>query len=205
MDPATMIALGSSALSFLGAERRNDAQEDMANAQMAFQERMSGSAYQRAVSDMKAAGINPMLAAKTGGASTPQGAMPQIEDSLSKAVAAGQQSYSQVSSANLAQAQEEVAEQNAEKIEEEIKNIPIEGLRLKSAVYLLNEQSALAAQQGQTQTVIRQQLEATIGKLVAEKDLLNLDIEAAQLLDNLGRESKQLLPIIEILKTFIRR
>jgi hypothetical protein len=205
MDPATMIALGSSALSFLGAERRNDAQEDMANAQMAFQERMSGSAYQRAVSDMKAAGINPMLAAKTGGASTPQGAMPQIEDSLSKAVAAGQQSYSQVSSANLAQAQEEVAEQNAEKIEEEIKNIPIEGLRLKSAVYLLNEQSALAAQQGQTQTVIRQQLEATIGKLVAEKDLLNLDIQAAQLLDNLGRESKQLLPIIEILKTFIRR
>ena len=205
MDPATMVALGSSALSFLGAERRNDAQEDMSNAQMAFQERMSGSAYQRAVADMKAAGINPMLAAKTGGASTPPGAMPQIEDSLSKAVAAGQQSYSQVSSANLAQAQEEVAEQNAEKIEEEIKNIPIEGLRLKSAVYLLNEQSALAAQQGQTQVSIRQQLEATIGKLVAEKDLLNLDIEAAQLLDNLGRESKQLLPIIEILKTFIRR
>jgi hypothetical protein len=200
-----MVALGSSALSFLGAERRNDAQEDMSNAQMAFQERMSGSAYQRAVADMKAAGINPMLAAKTGGASTPPGAMPQIEDSLSKAVAAGQQSYSQVSSANLAQAQEEVAEQNAEKIEEEIKNIPIEGLRLKSAVYLLNEQSALAAQQGQTQVSIRQQLEATIGKLVAEKDLLNLDIEAAQLLDNLGRESKQLLPIIEILKTFIRR
>ena len=205
MDPATMVALGSSALSFLGAERRNEAQEDMANAQMAFQERMSGSAYQRAVADMKAAGVNPMLAAKVGGASTPPGAMPQIEDSLSKAVAAGQQSYSQVSSANLAKAQEEVAEQNAEKIEEEIKNIPIEGLRLKSAVYLLNEQSALAAQQGQTQTVIRQQLEATIGKLVAEKDLLNLDIEAAQLLDNLGRESKQLLPIIEILKTFIRR
>jgi hypothetical protein len=200
-----MVALGSSALSFLGAERRNEAQEDMANAQMAFQERMSGSAYQRAVADMKAAGVNPMLAAKVGGASTPPGAMPQIEDSLSKAVAAGQQSYSQVSSANLAKAQEEVAEQNAEKIEEEIKNIPIEGLRLKSAVYLLNEQSALAAQQGQTQTVIRQQLEATIGKLVAEKDLLNLDIEAAQLLDNLGRESKQLLPIIEILKTFIRR
>ena len=205
MDPATMVALGSSALSFVGAERRNEAQEDMANAQMAFQERMSGSAYQRAVADMKAAGINPMLAAKTGGASTPAGAMPQIEDSLSKAVAAGQQSYSSVSSANLAQAQEEVAEENAEKISEEIKNIPYEGTRIRAAAILLSEQAALAAQQGETQVSIRKQLEATIGKLVAEKDLLKLDIEAAQLLDNIGRESKQLQPIVEILKMFIRR
>jgi len=200
-----LASLGGSALSFLGGERRNDSQVQAANAQMEFQREMSGSAYQRAVADMKAAGINPMLAAKQGGASTPMGAMPQIQDTLTPAVQSGVSAYQGTSSANLAQEQEAVAEKNAEKIEEEIKNIPIEGLRLKSAVYLLNEQSALAAQQGQTQTVIRQQLEATIGKLVAEKDLLNLDIGAAQLLDNLGRESKQLLPIIEILKTFIRR
>ena len=35
---------------------------------------MSGSSYQRAVSDMKAAGINPMLAVNQGGASSPGGA-----------------------------------------------------------------------------------------------------------------------------------
>ena len=51
-----------------------------ANKQMAFQADMSGTAYQRAMADMKKAGLNPILAGKLGPASTPSGAMANIPD-----------------------------------------------------------------------------------------------------------------------------
>lgn len=56
------------------AERAMEFSASQARAQNEFQERMSNTSYRRAVRDMKAAGINPMLAIDQGGASSPPGA-----------------------------------------------------------------------------------------------------------------------------------
>lgn len=78
------LSLGESALAYKGQKDANESneqiakdnrafQERMVNQAQAFEEEMSSSAYQRAMKDMKAAGLNPMLAYQQGGASTPIG------------------------------------------------------------------------------------------------------------------------------------
>lgn len=64
-------------MGYLGMVKQNQWNREAAADQMAFQERMSSTAHQREVADLKAAGLNPILSAG-GGASSPSGAMPTI-------------------------------------------------------------------------------------------------------------------------------
>ena len=81
-----VIGAGSSAY---GQSEANEANERIAQENRDFQERMSNTSYQRAMSDMQRAGLNPMLAFRQGGSSTPSGAVAQ----MGNVGAAGVQGY----------------------------------------------------------------------------------------------------------------
>ena len=72
---------GLSAISTAAAQRRQyEYSQKLQNSQNLFTSWMSNTAHQREVADLQAAGLNPVLSAKLGGASTPSGAEGDYSD-----------------------------------------------------------------------------------------------------------------------------
>lgn len=70
------------ALGYLGQRNQNFANAQQAQRQMDFQAEQTGTSYQRGVADMKAAGLNPMLAYSQGGAASGSGAQATMGNEL---------------------------------------------------------------------------------------------------------------------------
>ena len=128
MDPIIGAALIGGAVSGFGGYRANRETARSTAKQMAFQERMSNTAHQRQMADLKKSGINPMLSARLGGASSPAGASYQA----SNVGAAAVEGYGKVSSAKQAQAQTKQIEaqtaltkENTKRAVEDLKQIKV--------------------------------------------------------------------------------
>jgi hypothetical protein len=220
----------SSILGYVGQQETNQANQDIAQQQMDFQERMSNSAYQRQVADMQSAGLNPMLAyMKGGGASSPPGSSYSAVSPITAALNANQQAAqvkqtqaaTQQTSAqtdylkgpqtemtnqqiNNLKTDNEKSQQIIRNLKEEFQNLMKQGLNLTEVGNQLRESVSLMKAQITNFGALTEstQFQAEINKF--ESKLRKLDFEAASQAGNFGREYQQYRPFIEFLKSFVK-
>lgn len=172
LAPIIGAAIGGGA-SLIGGAMQNAAAERAADKQMQFQENSAKHQYQWAMGDMRAAGLNPILAYKQGGSGTLSGSS-YTPQNIGAAAAAGATAGSGVASSAIA----------ASRNQAELANIAAD--------------TALKGSQDKTQAAMQVQALAQAGQANANSALateqanqsrMTSDVMRSQLIQNLPKET----------------
>lgn len=178
------------------ANRAADRSDIQSREQMAFQERMSNTSYQRATDDMKAAGINPMVAYQQGGASTPQGAqgsspMAGVPDTFGKLISSAF---------------------DAVRLDNELKTsgsqVALNNAAATKALADANTAGASAKQMQVNTQAVQAQLKAIAAKAKADEVKSNYDYKASSydaIMSRVNRDSSSAKNVMDLFKPAMNR
>jgi hypothetical protein len=166
---------------------------DQASKNRSFQAQMSNTSYQRAMEDMKKAGLNPILAGKFGGASTPQGAMATMETP-------------DFTSAFATEKQMEKTDIDIEKVEQEIENLDTQNQLTKAQIGQTATAAAKTAYEIQgviEQTGLTSAKKAGQDQVNELRDHLLELLKSAEFKEMLGKLGKESNNVINIYTQYI--
>lgn len=227
--PGVGTAIGAGLGGLAEQQFGNDYNSAQASANRDWQANLSGSSYQRAMADMKAAGLNPMLAYSQGGASVPTGATASYAATADSASA-----VSASASAQQAATASRVGDATVSKIAQEIGNLRTDNDRTLALIENLRVEYQNLVKSGYNLTDTGNQIRAMVDKLKAEVPLINnqafqtelqgfltraqtylttsqgsltdIDVRAASAFGELGKTVGQLEPFLRLIwNALIRR
>lgn len=180
---------------FIGGREQRSAQSEWMDRQMDFQERMSSSAHQREVADLRAAGLNPILSTRHGGASSPSGTMGTAVNYIGESVSRG---VSTAMQAERTEAEVENMRENAKKLIEDAQLSRDMQIRSLYERVLLREQAEKTHEESENVRTLGRILEheETSAKAAATSDRQREEaLESAPWARRLGSIIRELLPL----------
>lgn len=205
VDDVAMAATAAAAINYLGTSSTNQANADIAASNNAWSAQQYATRYQTQVADLKAAGLNPAIAYGVSPGPAPTAQQVQFQNPVASATQAATDVAStaghyqhDVASAGAAEKMQGQIDATTNKINEEIKNVPEEGRRLRAVYINLAEQSAKLAQETQSETVRRKVLEQTVNQLRQQNIITQYDIDAIKSTGAIGRIAREIKPASDI-------